>query len=177
MTDEVGDYDKRGKDLWQAYAIFGRRTLPDDLHSALQLARQFSIHGAPEHGQRGLGAGFIGDKVWLRVVSGVNVYDKPIYEWSMHFAEALAGSYQLGKQSKRVIKSYKQAWGDEAACDGVDYVFYGESAVSVKARTEQYGLSYQPYTRLRTYVAGVLLAQAARFETDLTYALRVDKFS
>ena len=165
MKDDVGDYDLKKKDLRQRFALWSRRTLNDDYHSVLQLATTIC---RDENGQ-----GFIGDKVWLRLVSGADIYDSPIRTWAIELSDAI-GEVR-GSTGRKWMKSYSHLWGNQAALDGVSLIVHGQVPISVNMRSQQFQCDRRAYSFCRNFVAGALSAQSATFENALEYSDRVHR--
>ena len=155
------DFDIRGKDLRQHFAIFGRKTLPDNLQSVLQLAKSTM----PDN--------HIGDKLWLTQVSGCVVYADHIKDWSREFAHAIATCKPYrGKYNKNtwLVASYKRDWGDWSALDGIVIATGFGERISARARAKQFKVNRDAYVKVRNLVAGALLQQSAEFEEALGWS-------
>lgn len=165
MTEDVGDYDLKAKDLRQRFAIWSRKTLNDDHQSVLHLATKIC---KDENGD-----GFIGDKAWLRIVSGADRYDQIIRDWATELADAIGDMH--GITGRRWMKSYDGAWGHQAALDGFSLAIDGRVLWSVNYRSRTLVCDRRAYAFCRNFVAGAIMAQSATFENALEYSLRVHR--
>ena len=164
MTEQ-GDYDVKTKDLRQRFAIFARKPLPDDYHSVLQLAKKLC--------RDDYGEGFIGDKVWLRIVSGADHYDYDIREWAFDLAD-YAGQCK-GISGRKWMKRYNSNWGWQAACDGVKLAVEGKTPQSVESRATQFEIHRDAYALCRNFIYGVLMVQHMKFEEALYESYRIHR--
>ena len=157
------DYAERGKELRQRFAIFGRKALDDHHHSILSLAASV----LPEN--------HIGDKLWLTMVSGTDVYADSLKDWAREFCHAICTSKPLRKSGRPypVVSSYDRSWGDWAALDALVIATGFGRRVAAYERARTLGCKRKSYTKARNLVAGALLIQASQFEWELGWSWRV----
>lgn len=162
MTDlDTGCYDLRAKGLRDKFAGFGRLPVSIDQLSVLELAKRVCVNQYGEH--------FVGDKVWLTSVSGIDRYSDTLKDWSRGFLGAFATMRPV-KSKRRLIASYTPVWGDVAALDGLQVAIFGKCTESALARSTALGVDRDAYTRARNYVAGALFLQASQFEAELAWS-------
>ena len=158
------DFDIKGKDTRQAFASFGRKALPDNLHSVLALA----TYNMPEN--------HIGGAMWLTTVSGCTVYADKIKQWSNEFAHAIANVTPIRKKFANkvpLIPSYNATWGDWAALDGIVLATGFGERVPLLARSKQLNCQRDSYKKVRNFVAGALLLQMDEFEESIGHSVWV----
>jgi hypothetical protein len=160
QATECGDYDIKAKDLHQLYAGYGAKPMNDDLVSVLA----FATIEQPDNS--------IGDKVWLRLISGTSAFDSQICQWARELAHAIATSKPVRKKhgSRWLITSYSPTWGDSAAYDGVQWALCG-TRPTAQGQSERLGCDRNAYTKLRNIVAGAVLLQAEQFEHLMRWSI------
>ena len=158
------DFDVKGKDTRQLFASFGRKTLPDNLHSVLALA----TCNMPEN--------HIGGAMWLTTGSGCTVYADKIKDWAREFAHAISEATPIRrKYANRVplIPSYNASWGDWAALDGIVLATGFGERVPIQTRVKQLDCQWDSYKKVRNFVAGAFLTQIYLFDEAMTHSYRV----
>lgn len=167
MTSESGCYDVRGRDIRQLYAGFCRITLSDEAIWSLSLASSV----LPEN--------HIGFELWITEVAGVTCHDKKISAWCKSLGRAVAElAPLLGKRRRVLVESYRPEWGDVAAMDGLQYAMLGKDSVKgIEARAAELNCRPQAYTRIRNLVAGSVVLQMQQYETQLAWAVRIQRYA
>ena len=157
------DFDVKGKDMRQHFALFGRKNLGDEHQSILQLAKSTM----PEN--------HIGDKLWLTQVSGCTVYGDAIKDWAREFAHAIATCVPIRRIKSKtwLVASYNATWGDYAALDGIVIATGFGERISARSREKQFGCNRDAYVKVRNLVAGALLQQSSEFEEAMGHSFWV----
>jgi hypothetical protein len=158
----MSDWDIRKKDLRQRYAGFARLPVSLDAHSVLQYATACcrSMYGD----------GFIGDKVWLKYVADVTLYDAELGKWVYGLADSIGGCHS--SSGKVWVKRYSSVWGHIAAGDGLEMFHKGRAPDSIRSRSEQLGCNRESFAFVRHFVLGALTLQAHQFEGELEFSYR-----
>lgn len=167
MSDDAACYDIRERELRQRIAILSRRSDDIGVVSAVQLANQTC--------KIRFGDGFIGDKVYLRLVAGMDIYDRPILEWATALADEAGRCH--GTSGRKWMKDCRPEWSRVAAKDGFDVAVLGKVEASARARAKALGVNRVTYAFCRNFIAGALALQWHQFEVELYESVRIHGLS
>lgn len=163
----VGDYDVKGRDLRQYYAIFTRRALPDGAIWRLALASTCLPGGHP------------GYMAWMTVISGTERFCPELQRWAVGLGSTVARMKpRIRKNAREFVPSYRHEWGRQASLDGLCMALFGRDKVpATLARAESLGCERASYARVRNFVAGAILLSMQQYEDALQWAHRVARDS
>ena len=152
------DFDIRGLEPAQQFAVFTSEFLDEDWVSIMQWAKK----QLPEN--------HIGDKLYLVNVAGAYCYDKRINQWAREIAHAFATITPIRNKyspKKWLVASYSPVWGDMAALDAVAITLGTKQRVSASERAKEFKCDRHSYVKVRNLTAGALLQQLREFESAL----------
>lgn len=161
MSNNLGDYDVRGRDIDQLFASFGRRTLGDREIWALSLASMVTPDACP------------GYEAYLTVVAGVDLFTPELERWGMDVARGFASAGYKGKGRKyrrTYVEGYKDEWGRYAVRDAVEWFVTGK-CVGGKARGHELSVGENQYRKIRDLVRGCFDIAFAEYKLALVWAL------
>jgi len=120
----------------------------------------------------------IGFELWITDVAGVDCHDEKIQGWCKSLGKAVAElAPLLGKRRRVLVESYRPEWGDVAAMDGLQLAMMGKDSVKgIEARAKELDCRPQAYTRIRNLVAGSVVLQMQQFESQLAWAVRIQRY-
>ena len=160
---DSGDYDLRSRDLRTHFGAFTKKKLPNDSLCALSLA---CSRLPPKH---------IGYMAWLTVVSGTDLFAKPLADWCVGLGDHIHSvKLKRRKRFRMYCESWEPKWGRQACLHGLAVGTFGARQVpGVNVREEQFGVSGKTYQKIRDFVGGCISLGINQYEDEISRAMRL----
>lgn len=157
-----GDWTVRGRDLDQRFARFGHEALNEGEIWALSMASMVLPSGHP------------GCAGYLSRIAGTTEYADELKIWGRIVALGISSApYKARNGSRRrlYVEGFVWAWGRLAVADGLTLAMFGQSAESLRERSNTLKVGEQAYSRIRDFVGNALVDCIAEYKWALGWAL------
>lgn len=112
---------------------------------------------------------FPGWALYRRLVTGDPLLDRALEAYAVAMARAV--SRALKRNGRAVVPrgTRRNAWVERAGIDGLNYALLGRFPATVEERSLAYGVSDEPFRRVRDVVAAGIWIGAETFAAEVRY--------